>query len=161
MRKKTLNGICQCSKLDELFIHVCAEARCLSLICATPSLAKKRGKKVSRWKMGKKSFFKEKLGCKYYLFIRHEVISVFLVCKPKQSKTIEFHETLLILWSQGIAASSPTIHNFRAPRSGDRQIIRSSRTSYDLFWSSKIVKGSVGLFNMDLENHTQPTFPWF
>ena len=35
--------------------------------------------------------------------------------------------------------------NFRAWRSGDQQILCSSVTSCDGFWSSKIVKGSVGL----------------
>ena len=35
-------------------------------------------------------------------------------------------------------------HNFRALRSGDRQILCSSRRPYDGFKSSKIVKGSVG-----------------
>ena len=35
-------------------------------------------------------------------------------------------------------------HSFRAMKSGDRQIVLSSGMTYDWFWSSKIVKGSVG-----------------
>ena len=35
-------------------------------------------------------------------------------------------------------------HNFRASRSGNRRILLTSRTSFDGFRSSKIVKGSVG-----------------
>ena len=38
-------------------------------------------------------------------------------------------------------------HNFKTSRSGDKRILFSSGTSYDGFWSFKIVKGSVGLFN--------------
>ena len=37
-------------------------------------------------------------------------------------------------------------HNFRASRSGDRRILCCLRTSWDGFWSSGVVKGSVGLF---------------
>ena len=37
-----------------------------------------------------------------------------------------------------------TLHNLRSSRSWDRQILCSSETSYRGFWSSKVVKGSVG-----------------
>lgn len=42
-------------------------------------------------------------------------------------------------------------HNFKTPWSGGRQILFISRTSFDGFWSSHIVKGSVGFafFNSD------------
>ena len=36
---------------------------------------------------------------------------------------------------------------FRALRSGDRRILRSSGTSHDGCWSSKVVKGSVGFID--------------
>ena len=35
-------------------------------------------------------------------------------------------------------------HHFRASRSGDPRILSISETSFDGFWSSKVVKGSVG-----------------
>ena len=45
-------------------------------------------------------------------------------------------------------------HNFRASRSGDRQMLCSSGTSCDGFWSSKIVKGFVGYLTGEKNNLT-------
>ena len=51
-------------------------------------------------------------------------------------------------------------HNFRASKSGDWRILRSSRTSYDRFRSSKIVKKSVGKKQTEKKVQKNPQKMW-
>ena len=53
---------------------------------------------------------------------------------------------IILRWARrAFVQPDEPFHNLRASRSGDRLILCSSGTSCDWFWSSKIVKGFVGI----------------
>ena len=75
----------------------------------------------------------------------------------QKERVRNFHQTCWETFSASCLPDRP-FHNFRASGSGDRRIISSSLTSFGGFWSSEVVKRSVGFLQDSLQTFLQLFF---